>query len=95
MMGDHEPEPDQPGSMYFYDFIEHIRENYPYASWLVLTEEIQFTRRAGPELARAKKLADGVYQIRVHVGGGKFAVVELERGRTGQLEPVLGGFDSD
>jgi hypothetical protein len=81
--------------MYFYDFIEHIRKSYPYASWLELNEEIQFVRRAGPDLGKAKEVGEGVYQIRVRIGGGKVAIVELERDRTGKLEPVLGGFDSD
>jgi hypothetical protein len=91
---DKEPKPDFSGMIYFYDFIEIIRENFPEASWLVLNEEIHWVRSAGPAMSKAKKIAEGVYQIEVRIGGGKFAVIEFERGRTGKLEPVLGGFKS-
>jgi hypothetical protein len=91
MSAGEDPDPSS-GMMYFIDFAEKIRENWPHSSWILLVEEVQFVRRAGPEMARAMKVAEGIYRISVHIGGGTRAIIEFERDRNGQCQPILGGF---
>jgi hypothetical protein len=77
------------GPMYIYDFLDYL-ENRNATSHAVAVALIEATRRYGPALAGAVKIAEGVYEARVHIGYGLEAVVEFERDRTENLQPVLG-----
>lgn len=77
------------GPTYFYDLLDYLEKRNATSRDAVLAH-IELTRVYGPAVAGAIKVAEGIYEIRVHIGYGLVAVIELERDRNGKLQPVLG-----
>jgi hypothetical protein len=80
-----------PDVTYFKEFIDRIEREYPYASWLLIMEEIQFARAVGPIEAQLLPSQEGVYELIIPIGFGHKALIELEWDRSGMLWPVMGG----
>jgi hypothetical protein len=85
--------PDSPigpiGPMYITDFLDYLKIRNA-TSFNVVLATIEATRIFGPAVTKAETLSDSVFQVRVHIGYGLIAVIEMERDRTGALHPVLG-----
>jgi hypothetical protein len=77
------------GPMYHYDLLDYLEQRNATSHAAVLAH-IETARRYGASVAGAVKIADGVFEARVHIGYGLDAVIEFERDRTGTLQPVLG-----
>lgn len=77
------------GPMYFYDLLDYLETRNATSHDAVLAH-IELTRVYGLAVAGAVEIAKGIYEIRVHIGYGLVAVLELERDRNGRLQPVLG-----
>ena len=92
MAGPTHPEDNQ---SYFYDFVEILEKNFPYASYALVVEEIAFARDVGPIAAGLRWNDDGFYEMIVPIGYGRKAVIELEPDEHGSLQPAMGRFLKD
>jgi uncharacterized protein YodC (DUF2158 family) len=77
------------GPMYITDFLVYLKARNQ-TSFGVVLAAIETVRSYGPAMIQAERIADGEYKFRVHIGYGLNAVVEMERDKTGKLQPVFG-----
>ncbi len=82
------------GPMYIVDLLAYLKTRN-HASWLEVSTLIELVRLSGPVLAKAEMLDENSCTVRVHVGYGLFAVIEMDRDRTGRWEPILGQIVKD
>jgi hypothetical protein len=75
--------------MYVNDLLDYLKRHNATSRNAVLAQ-IEAARRYGSAVAGAVRITEEVYEIRVHIGYGLYAVIELERDRAGTLQPVLG-----
>ncbi|MCB2062855.1 MAG: hypothetical protein KDE25_05245 [Novosphingobium sp.] len=80
---------------YFYDFIEQLETEYPYASFASVVDDIAFVQAVGPIIAGLRLSEDGFYQMLTPIGYGHKALIEFEPDFHGIQQPVLGGFIKD
>ncbi len=80
---------------YFYDFIELLEKEYPYASFASVVDVIAFVQVVGPIAAGLRRSEGGFYQMLTPIGYGHKALIEFEPDSRGIQQPVMGGFIKD
>lgn len=77
------------GPMYIVDLLNFLKARNQ-TSWQEALAIIRMTWRYGPNVVKAEMLDKDICLVRTHIGYGLDAVIEMERDREGEWQPVIG-----